>query len=93
MLCARDGERCQACGCSKRIVWRNAGYGTGEQWGEYPWDTARFSQINPTSNLEVDHRTPLCQGGSNDDANLWLLCIPCHKAKTTAERRRRARAS
>lgn len=30
----------------------------------------------------VDHRVPLEAGGSNDDANLQLLCVGCHKAKT-----------
>lgn len=34
---------------------------------------------------QVDHRTPLEQGGSNDDSNLQLLCDECHKAKTAAE--------
>ncbi|WP_459908709.1 HNH endonuclease [Caballeronia sp. HLA56] len=33
----------------------------------------------------VDHRVPLEAGGSNDDANLQLLCTDCHARKTAAE--------
>lgn len=42
---------------------------------------------------EVDHRTPLEQGGSNDDDNLQLLCSGggrCHDLKTREEAKRRA---
>lgn len=35
---------------------------------------------------EVDHKTPLEHGGTNDDSNLWLLCNPCHKVKTAKDR-------
>lgn len=34
---------------------------------------------------QVDHVTPLEQGGSNDDDNLQLLCDACHKLKTAKE--------
>lgn len=34
---------------------------------------------------EVDHRTPLAQGGSDDASNLQWLCIECHKLKTARE--------
>lgn len=33
----------------------------------------------------VDHRVALFQGGSDDDGNLWLLCIACDKAKKRRE--------
>lgn len=40
---------------------------------------------------EVDHRVPLEQGGAADeDGNLWVLCIECHKAKTRKEAQERA---
>lgn len=39
---------------------------------------------------EVDHKHPLHLGGSNDDANLWVLCTECHKAKTAQESKQRA---
>ena len=38
----------------------------------------------------VDHDIPLEHGGSNDDGNLRLRCLECHKAKTAAEARQRA---
>jgi 5-methylcytosine-specific restriction protein A len=41
------------------------------------------------ANHEVDHRTPLEQGGSNDDSNLWLLCHDCHARKTADEAKER----
>jgi 5-methylcytosine-specific restriction protein A len=38
---------------------------------------------------EIDHDTPLEQGGSNDPSNLVVRCIPCHAAKTKTELRTR----
>lgn len=38
---------------------------------------------------EVDHITPLEQGGSNELANLQGLCYECHSAKTKQEQRTR----
>lgn len=37
----------------------------------------------------VDHVVPLEEGGSDDDANLQVLCEADHGAKTRAEQRRR----
>jgi 5-methylcytosine-specific restriction enzyme A len=34
---------------------------------------------------QIDHDTPLEQGGSNDKSNLRIRCISCHAAKTAAE--------
>ena len=39
-----------------------------------------------TAGRELDHRLPLFMGGTNDDSNLDLLCVPCHRAKTLRER-------
>lgn len=40
---------------------------------------------------EVDHITPVSRGGDYfDKANLWTLCVPCHRAKTAAENRKPA---
>jgi 5-methylcytosine-specific restriction endonuclease McrA len=38
----------------------------------------------------VDHKVPLWAGGSDEDANKWLLCDPCHDAKTALEAAQRA---
>jgi 5-methylcytosine-specific restriction endonuclease McrA len=37
----------------------------------------------------VDHITPLEEGGTDDDANLQVLCDADHGAKTRAEQKRR----
>ena len=34
---------------------------------------------------EVDHIVNKAEGGSDDEANLQSLCVPCHKAKTAGE--------
>lgn len=40
----------------------------------------------PTRADEVDHITPLADGGAElDPANCQALCRPCHKAKTALE--------
>lgn len=41
-----------------------------------------FKCKTPVEKGEVDHIIALENGGSNDDTNMQLLCIPCHKKKT-----------
>jgi len=41
------------------------------------------------SQAHVDHIVPLEEGGSDDDANLQVLCEADHGRKTRAEQRRR----
>ncbi len=40
---------------------------------------------------QIDHETPLEQGGSNDDSNLKVRCVECHAVKTKREAQGRAR--
>lgn len=45
-----------------------------------------------TTEVEVDHRIPMSQGGKDNDDNLQLLCVNsdgtgCHAAKTKRETR------
>ena len=50
------------------------------------WTCAACSRI--TTELEVDHKIPLSEGGSEDDSNLQCLCAGrslCHDVKTKAE--------
>lgn len=35
------------------------------------------------SRLEVDHKVPKKQGGSNEPDNLWTLCFSCNRGKGT----------
>lgn len=42
---------------------------------------------------EVDHVIAVIEGGTDDPANLRLLCVPCHQDVTAAMTRRRASES
>lgn len=35
--------------------------------------------------IHLDHIVPLSQGGTDDDDNLQILCVPCHEEKTKEE--------
>jgi hypothetical protein len=35
----------------------------------------------PVSQLEADHVTPVCQGGTDEDSNLTTACINCNRSK------------
>lgn len=48
-------------------------------------DGVRCVRCGATGALEVDHVTPLFQGGSNDMSNLETLCHECHAKKTAEE--------
>lgn len=43
-----------------------------------------------TVGSDIDHKRPLWAGGSDDEANKWLLCKPCHDAKSKREAAARA---
>ena len=32
--------------------------------------------------LEIDHKTPVAKGGSNEPKNLWVLCFDCNRGKS-----------
>lgn len=49
---------------------------------------AKCGRVHPSN--QIDHVVPLEQGGSNDPANLQVLCVECHQAKTAAEAQARA---
>lgn len=38
-----------------------------------------------------DHKTPLAEGGADDDTNEQSICEPCHALKTKAETARGVR--
>lgn len=35
--------------------------------------------------VEVDHKIPVSQGGTDELSNLQLLCVSCHRKKTANE--------
>ena len=39
-------------------------------------------EITPQDRWALDHRVALCNGGKNDEANLWPVLEEAHKAKT-----------
>jgi 5-methylcytosine-specific restriction protein A len=38
-----------------------------------------------TLGVAMDHIEPLFKGGSNDDENLQMLCVECHRKKTATD--------
>ncbi|MBI3103230.1 MAG: HNH endonuclease [Burkholderiales bacterium] len=45
-------------------------------------------RVSPTN--QIDHEIPRSLGGSNDDSNLRVRCVDCHKEKTAREASARA---
>ena len=43
--------------------------------------------------FDIDHITPLCEGGGDVPANMQALCPACHRWKSTGERIARATSS
>ncbi len=52
---------------------------------------ARCNQPFAAGHLEVDHTTPLADGGHDTFDNIQLLCTPCHTTKSATEQRQRHR--
>lgn len=82
----RDRNTCRLCGggglvasCMQREFVDTAG-------NFHPALTRLVSQF------QVDHILPVHDGGTDDPANLRLLCVPCHKLVTALWLGRRARS-
>ena len=39
--------------------------------------------------MQIDHIVPLGNGGSNERSNLQMLCVECHKEKTTKQQEKK----
>jgi hypothetical protein len=101
---ARDGGKCQTCGGlpeQLRAATRGVGYSYQKTAAENAairatWEAARAAAHAdgwPRGNRswwEMDHIVELADGGTNDLANLRVLCYRCHKAKTRAARAARS---
>ena len=53
-----------------------------------PWN----GRVVPIDMLDLDHKKPISEGGSDDRTNLQLLCCCCHAFKSRAEQRRASKA-
>ena len=51
---------------------------------------ASCALVYPSNYLRVDHVLPLSDGGVDGLGNLQLLCVDCHRLKTSAEATARA---
>ena len=36
----------------------------------------------PDKALEIDHKKPVSLGGTNEEANLWVLCLDCNRGRS-----------
>jgi hypothetical protein len=43
------------------------------------------SQIIKDTKFNIDHISPLAAGGSNEESNLQILCVSCHRDKSSNE--------
>ena len=85
---SRDKGVCAACGEDTEALRKQR---LNDIWG---WNArVRGLGYNPQQSLwEMDHMTPLVDGGSSGMDNLQTLCQPCHLIKTMAENRGREQA-
>ena len=43
---------------------------------------------HPATDIKIDHRLALANGGTDHDDNVWSTCTKCHKRKTRSEQAR-----
>lgn len=63
----------------KKLAFMRAADWTCSACGFREEDDANFST------LVIDHVKPLWEGGSDDESNLSVLCVPCHEKKTRGD--------
>jgi len=56
---------------------------------DHPLCVGREAQGRVSAATEVDHITPLWDGGADDESNLQSLCTACHASKTAGEAKAR----
>ena len=57
-----------------------------DEWRHSVWGPFNVLELR----WEVDHILPVIEGGTDDPANLRLLCVPCHHERTALWARKRA---
>ena len=78
-----QGERCA------RSVRTCAAVHNGGSTSACPWGDRDV----PRDAAQLDHITPLCEGGTDYRDNLQALCACCHALKSAAEARKRQRGA
>lgn len=81
----RDGARCQRCGTDAPGWLRTREFYAGSWSGRNLY--GNYCNLVPW--WEVDHIVPVVDGGTDDPANLRLLCHACHVAVGYEQRRAR----
>lgn len=51
---------------------------------QFPKQINEHQLAHEAGALELDHKIPLQRGGTDEESNLWALCLPCHDGKTNA---------
>jgi 5-methylcytosine-specific restriction endonuclease McrA len=82
------GARCATCtAASQDDLAARRKIRSGWEWGELRKAVSPRPRLRPlrgTNRLEVHHRLPLSEGGTNALRNLELLCAACHDAAHVA---------
>lgn len=60
-------------------------------WSRDPYCAMCRKLVEYPSGFELDHKTPLFKGGSDEDGNLQALCPECHERKTALDQGHRFR--
>lgn len=80
------GKKRAAAGWQVREVFYLASRRWGKEWRSLVWGPFNALELR----WEVDHIVSVVQGGTDDPANLRLLCAPCHYERTATWARDRA---
>jgi len=91
----RDRYTCRTCGtdCDRLAELLEVLELFGDVEVRGAWLRAAGFNAWPRSLWEANHVRPVVEGGRNVLENLELLCVPCHKAETTRQRRARSRSA
>lgn len=73
---------------TKRITGRRLQRARAELFARQPLCEACEARGVVRLATQRDHRVPLAEGGTEDDANVQALCDDCHAEKSEGERRR-----
>jgi hypothetical protein len=84
----RDGARAKSTPEERHIYFLNCHVGFWQQLGKGRRRALLEEPDRDSHYWEADHVIPLMEGGLRSITNAQLLCVACHDAKSTAERKR-----